>query len=366
MHTPLYDEHRALGAKMVEFAGWKMPVQYTGILVEHRQTRTACGVFDTCHMGEFELSGPTAEMDLERLLTLRVGTLAIGQCRYGYMLREDGGVLDDLTCYRLGPDRFWLIVNAGTRSADFEWLGSHRSSDTRLCDRSADVGKLDIQGPTSWRVLSAALGSAVPSLKYFRLVEVEWEGQRLVISRTGYTGEWGYEVYVPIDRVVAWWRRLLQCGAIPAGLGARDTLRMEMGYPLYGHELLTNRTPVAASRGAFVDLSKVFIGWETVKTEMEQGCARYLVGLRLDGRRAARPGMPVIHEQRVVGAVTSGTYAPSLETAIALAYVDAELAHEGQRLEVDLDTIRLRGTVVSLPFWKFGTARAPRPPGAST
>ncbi len=364
MRTPLYDEHRALGARMVDFAGWEMPVQYEGILSEHARTRTACTVFDTCHMGEFELSGPTAEADLERLLTMRVGTLAVGQCRYGYLLRDDGGVLDDLTCYRFGPDRFWLIVNAGTRASDFEWIRAHVSPGTRLQDRSDELGKLDVQGPRSWWVLGEALGRPVPPLTYFRLAETEWEGHTLVISRTGYTGEWGYEVYGPAEIALALWRRLVAAGATPAGLGARDTLRLEMGYPLYGHELSVERTPVAAARGAFVDIGKEFIGGAAVRRDLERGCARYLAGLRLEGRRAARGGAVALWDGRAVGEVTSGAYAPSLGVAVALAYLDAELAREGVRLELEVGRARLTATVVSLPFWTAGTARASQPPGA--
>jgi len=346
----------------VEFAGWDMPVQYEGILAEHQRTRRACTVFDTCHMGEFELSGPGAAADLERLLTMRIGTMAVGQCRYGYLLREDGGVLDDLTCYRLGPDRFWLIVNAATRFGDFEWLRAHVAPSTRLQDRSDELGKLDVQGPHSWRVLGAALGRSVPALKYFRLLETEWNGHPVLVSRTGYTGEWGYEVYLPAHATVELWRRLLASGASPAGLGARDTLRLEMGYPLYGHELSTERTPVAATRGAFVDMTKEFVGREAVRRDLERGCARYLAGLRLDGRRAARSGATILRDGRPVGEVTSGAYAPSLGVAVALGYVDAELTQEGTRLELKAGSARLIGTVVPLPFWTHGTARATEPP----
>ncbi|MCX7819663.1 MAG: glycine cleavage system aminomethyltransferase GcvT [Kiritimatiellae bacterium] len=365
MRTPLYEEHRALGARIVEFAGWQMPLQYTGILAEHQSVRTACGVFDTCHMGEFELSGPSAEADLERLLTMRISTLAVGQCRYGYLLRDDGGVLDDLTCYRLAPDRFWLIVNAGPRASDWQWICARVSAGTRLRDRSGELGKLDVQGPAAWRVLAAALGRAAPPLKYFRLTETEWEGRPMVISRTGYTGEWGYEVYLPAEATVELWRRLLAGGASPAGLGARDTLRLEMGYPLYGHELSVEQTPVAASRGAFVDLGKEFIGREAVRRDLERGCNRYLTGLRFHGRRAARAGAAVCVGERAAGRVTSGAFAPSLGVGVALAYLDADLTEEGREVEVVSERTRLPATVTAPPFWTAGTARAAQPPGGA-
>ncbi len=362
MRTPLYSEHLRLGARMTEFAGWDMPLSYAGILEEHRRTRQSCSVFDTCHMGQIECSGPEAAVDLERLLTQRVGDLPVGRCRYGYLLREDGGVLDDLTCYRLGPERFRLIVNAGTRTSDFEWVRSHVSSGTLVEDLSAGMGKLDVQGPSSHAVLAAALGMPVPLLGYFRFVEMDSPCGRMLISRTGYTGEWGYEVYVPSDRTPELWRRLLASGAAPAGLGARDTLRLEMGYPLYGHELGVDRSPVAAAHGAFVDPGKAFIGRPRVERDLREGCDQHLVGIALEGRRAARAGDEVLADGREVGRVTSGAYGPSVETAIALAYVNRGWDAVGTPLSVRGRGAVLAGRVVALPFWTRGTARAGSPP----
>ena len=347
----------ALGARMAPFAGWDMPIQYTSILSEHEHTRRAASVFDTCHMGEFELRGPTALADLERLLTMPVASLAIGQCRYGYLLREDGGVLDDLTCYRLGPDRFWLIVNAGTRPQDAAWVWQHLSPTTQFTDLSDDTGKLDIQGPTARAATEHALGARLPDLGYFRFAEITLRGVPCLLSRTGYTGEFGYELYCPAKTVRDFWDQLLAGGVIkPAGLGARDTLRLEMGYALYGHELSLERTPAGASRGRYIQLTKDFIGKPAVEAELKQP-KQVLVGLRLESKRAARAGDAVAVKGHTVGAVTSGSLAPSVGVAVAMAYVDAAHAQTGGKLDVVSRGAALPATVVALPFYAAGTAR---------
>lgn len=342
---------------MAPFGGWDMPIQYEGILAEHHATRRAAAVFDTCHMGEFELRGPDAERDLERLLTLRVSNLRDGQCRYGYLLQDEGGILDDLTCYRFGPDRFWLIVNAGTRESDAAWIRRHLSPGTQFDDLTLRTGKLDVQGPDSRAAIERAFGATLPDLKYFHFAGSELGGIPFTVSRTGYTGEWGYELYFPRDQTVRVWDQLLAAGVRPAGLGARDTLRLEVGYPLYGHELGPDRTPIAASRGAFVDVSKDFIGKDAVARDLDAGCSHYLAGLQLEGKRAARAGDTVLLDGEPVGAVTSGSLAPSLGVAVALAYVDASLCHPGQPLQVESRGTALKGVIVELPFYKEGTAR---------
>lgn len=363
MKTPLYDVHVDLGARMAPFAGWDMPIQYEGILAEHEWTRTRASLFDTCHMGEFEVAGPNAEADLERLVTQSISTLADGQCRYGFLLREDGGVLDDLTVYRYDARRFFIVVNAGTLEADAAWISSHLSTSTSFMNRSAELAKLDIQGPRAKTEMEKALGVSLPDLKYFRFAEWTLERMPCLISRTGYTGEWGYEMYFPAEHTVAMWNRLTESGAIkPAGLGARDTLRLEVGYPLYGHELSGERTPVAATRGAFIELKKEFIGKETVARDLQEGCLRYMVGLKLETKRAARAGDKVTLEGREVGEVTSGALAPSLGVAVAMAYVESALTRAGTMLEINARGKSLPATIVELPFYKDGTARAKIPP----
>jgi aminomethyltransferase len=362
MKTPLYDRHVALGARMAPFAGWEMPIQYRGILPEHEATRTGATVFDICHMGEFELTGPAAGADLDRLLTCAVGPMKDGQCRYGYLLRGDGGVLDDLTCYRWTPERFWLVVNAGTTMRDLDWVRAHVSPQTEVRDLSPALAKLDVQGPASLRLLERAFAASWPALGYFRFTGHTAGGVPMTVSRTGYTGEWGYELYFTAAAAGAIWDRLLEAGVTPAGLGARDTLRLEMGYPLYGHEMDESRTPVGLSRGAFLDLSKDFIGRAACARELESGAERYLTGLTLAGRRAARTGDAVWRDGRSVGAVTSGSLAPSLGTAVALAYLDEAATAPGTEVEVEVRGARLPARVVAPPFHTRGTARLKTPP----
>lgn len=357
--TILYQEHFNLDARMVPFGGWEMPVQYAGILQEHRHTRTSVSLFDICHMGEFEVGGPDAAADLERLLTMSVSTLTIGQCRYGFMLNEKGGVIDDLTCYRLGEERYYLVVNAATRQKDSDWIRNRLSAGTQFEDVSDKTAKLDLQGPASRAALERVVGRPVPELGYFRIVPFDFgDGIEGFLSRTGYTGEFGYELYFPAGNAVALWNRLLADPEIePAGLGARDTLRLEMGYSLYGHELSEDRSPVATSRGMFIRKQGEFIGCEMVRAELENGCSRYLVPLRLETKRAAREGDLVFHGDREIGVVSSGSLAPSLGCAVALAFVDAGCSAEGTQLSAEVRGKRLDAVVTKLPFYTEGTAR---------
>jgi aminomethyltransferase len=355
--TPLHAQHLQLGARMGEFGGWDMPIQYGGILQEHQQTRTKASVFDICHMGEFELTGPTALADLEKMLTCNIQTLEVGQVRYGFMLNAAGGVIDDLTCYHLDADRYMLVVNAGTAEADAEWIKSHISLETQFADLSPEMAKLDVQGPRSRIVLEEVLGCALPDLGYFRTVEFQALEAACILSRTGYTGEWGYEIYLPHSAAVLLWDKLVSHELCePGGLGARDTLRLEMGYPLYGHELSAARTPVATSRGMFINMKKDFIGKANVQSDLADPDA-YLVGLKFDSKRAAREHDKVYFGGIEVGEVTSGSLAPSLGTAVAMAFVEPEFAELGRELQVDIRGKQFPATVVDLPFYKQGSAR---------
>jgi len=374
MQTPLYNDHVGLGARMVPFAGWDMPLVYRGIIPEHLWTRTQASVFDICHMGEFEIKGATAEADLERLVTGAIASLKTGACTYGYLLAEDGGVLDDVICFRLGAERFWLVVNAGTLAGDREWIRAHLSPRTTFTDLSPAMAKLDIQGPCARAAMEAALGQALPNLRYFHFQEVNIQDTPCLLSRTGYTGEYGYELYVPANEVPRFWNLLLKPGQIlPAGLGARDTLRVEMGYPLYGHELRREWRPptslrygasghlaadvAGASRGRFMDMAKPFIGREAVRREMEIGAYRVLVGLLLEGRMAGRAGDAVLKDGIGVGELTSGLFAPSLNVAVALAYVDQTVSRLGEALAISVRGKSLNARVEALPLYKKGTVR---------
>jgi aminomethyltransferase len=356
--TPLHEQHLELGARMGEFGGWDMPIQYAGILQEHHHTRTKASVFDICHMGEFELSGPSAMADLEQLLTCNLRNLAVGQVRYGFMLNDEGGVIDDLTCYRLEADRYMLVVNAATAEADAQWIRGHLSPQTRFADLSPDMAKLDIQGPESRNVLEDVFGCILPDLGYFRAKEFDAPEASCILSRTGYTGERGYEIYLPNEAVVPLWSRMLEHDlADPGGLGARDTLRLEMGYPLYGHELSAERSPVATSRGAFINTDKEFIGKQKVIADLDNP-KDLLVGLEFTSKRAAREGDKIFFEDIEIGEVTSGSVAPSLGVAVAMAFVEPEFADYGRTLNVEIRGKPFPAEIVDLPFYKNGTARA--------
>ena len=358
MKTPLYDEHIKLGARMGPFAGWDMPIQYAGILQEHEQTRSTCSLFDTSHMGEFDIRGPNAEKDVEHLVTQNVTSLKIGRCRYGFMLDEDGGVIDDLTVYRRSSDHFFLVVNAGTLNGDADWIRNQLSDDTLFTDLSPTRSKLDIQGPESRRCFEEAFNQKLPELGYFCFQDIDIANIPCTLSRTGYTGEWGYEIYFPDSEAGSFWNKFLAHPDVePAGLGARDTLRLEMGYALYGHELSLEKSPFGASRGAFIDLNKNFTGKSRVEQEKSAGNTPLLVAIQLDTKQASREGASVFSGDTQVGTVTSGSFSPSLGTAIAMAYVEAEYAETGQTLELELRKKRLPGRIVDLPFYKKGTAR---------
>ena len=355
--TPLHGEHVALGARMAEFGGWDMPIQYEGILAEHEHARTKTGLFDICHMGEFELTGPTAVADIERLLTMKVSTLAIGQCRYGFMLNEQGGVIDDLTCYRLGEERYMLVVNAATLEGDATWVRRHLSPQTGFTDLSAGIAKLDVQGPTARAEIEAVIGKKLPELGYFRAENFRCLDTEIFVSRTGYTGDWGYELYFPATEAVRIWRALLTNPNIkPIGLGARDTLRLEMGYSLYGHELSLDRTPVATSRGGFIRKEGGFIGEAAVQRDLANP-PEFLVALEFDSKRAARSHDKVFFGGAEIGQVTSGSVSPSLGKAVALAFVKAAHAAIGTVLDVEIRGKLFPAKVVELPFYKNGTAR---------
>ncbi len=356
-NTPLHQQHIELGARMGEFGGWDMPIQYAGILQEHQHTRSKATIFDICHMGEFELSGPNVLQDLEKLLTCNLASLDVGQVRYGFMLNNKGGTIDDLTCYRLGTQRYMLVVNAGTIDSDAEWVKSQISEDTLFADLSDQTAKLDVQGPQSRKALESIFECTLPEIGYFRTTEVELDGISCMISRTGYTGEWGYEIYADSAAALPLWNKILKSELVePGGLGARDTLRLEMGYPLYGHELCDTRTPALTTRGMFISKKKEFTGIADVRNDLENP-KELLVALQFDSKRAAREHDKVFFKEVEVGTVTSGSLAPSLGVAIAMAFVRSDCAEEGQTLQVEIRGKHFPATIVNLPFYKSGTAR---------
>jgi aminomethyltransferase len=349
--TPLTDHHRGLGAKIVPFAGFAMPVQYTSILAEHAHTRAQAAVFDICHMGEFTLQGPGAAQALNRCLSQDVEALGVGKCRYGFLVNDAGGVIDDLIVYRLEAERFMIVVNASRIAADFARLEALLPDGLLLEDISAQTAKIDLQGPKSFEVLSALLPGQWSGLKYFNFTWTTFENLPLMVSRTGYTGELGYEFFLPAYKAVALWEKLLSDPRVkPAGLGARDTLRLEMGYPLYGQDLDENHTPSEAGYGGLLKPGE-FMGCAGARLIRER-----LVALSIPGRRSARHGDVVTFEGAEVGRVTSASFSPSLGHAVALAYVESDAA-ENTEFTIRAAKTELAATRTDLPFYKHGTAR---------
>ena len=355
--TFLYDSHVELGARMAPFGGFEMPIQYAGILDEHNATRSGATVFDTCHMGEFRVRGNSALADLERLITCNIGSIENGRCRYGILCNEQGGALDDLLVYRQGVEEFMLVVNAGTQQRDFQWLADQLSADTVLENISSRTGKIDLQGPDAPEIAQDLLADPIDDMVYYSFRKADFEGAPVLVSRTGYTGEVGFEFYAAPGTTVKLWQACLAHGANPAGLGARDTLRLEMGMPLYGHELSEDRNVAQLGFDRAIAGDKDFIGSDRVTAP--DATPVVLCGIEFPGRRAAREGDSVMDAGGgdVFGEVTSGSFAPSLGYAVALAYVDKSFATPGAAVRVRHGRKEIDGKITELPFYKDGTAR---------
>ena len=350
--TPLYEEHVALGARMVPFAGWEMPVQYAGIIEEHRAVRGSAGVFDVGHMAEFRVFGFGAFDFLQRMLTNDLRKIAeMGQAQYTLMLDDDGHIIDDLIVYHTGDLEYMIIANAGNHETDFDWLSSHAPEDLELVDESDRTSLIALQGPKALDIVRELAGEGWEAPARFTIAEAVLDTIPALVARTGYTGEDGVEIVTGVRYAAAIWRVLLSFPEVtPAGLGARDTLRLEMGYPLYGSDMDRTVDPISAGLGWVVPKAKTgYVGAEPIARVREAGPAVKLVGLTVDGG-IPRHGFPVLHEGKQVGKVASGTFSPSLSIGIATAYVPAELAAPGTRLDVEIRKKTASATVVKPPF----------------
>jgi len=355
--TPLADIHRALGARMVEFGGFLMPVQYAGIKEEHAAVRERAGLFDVSHMGEIFLAGPGAVAAAERLVTCPVASLRVGGVRYGCLCNEAGGTVDDVTVYRLADDALFFCVNASNIEKDFHWIRDHAGDTARVRveDRSARFGLVALQGPRSEAILQRLCDLPLAGLRRFRFLEGRIAGLQALASRTGYTGSDGFELYVEAADVVALWNTLLAegraLGLQPAGLGARDTLRLEAALPLYGHELDDDTSPLEAGLDRFVKLDQGgFIGCDAVRARQARGHSRALAGFVLEDPGVARAGYPIVHDGAEVGVVTSGAPSPTLGKSIGLGWVPPALAAKGSAIAVRVRGRELRARVVDTPF----------------
>jgi aminomethyltransferase len=346
LRTPLFDRHVALGARLVPFAGWEMPVQYEGVISEHRAVRTDAGVFDVSHMGELEVEGPRAHELLQSALSNDLDRVEPGQAQYTLLTNESGGVVDDLIAYRLDPFRYLLIVNASNRETDFEWLKDREIAGSDVRDVSEEYALLAVQGPRSLDRLEL---DAAPA---FTFAEGEIDGVDCMINRTGYTGETGVELLVPADDAGALWDRVLDRGVTPAGLGARDTLRLEVCYPLHGNDIGAETDAISAGLGWVCALEKEFTGVEELRRIKAEGPARKLVAFVMEERAIPRQGMPI----QEGGEVTSGSHSPMLDRGIGMGYVAAGHAQPETQLTIDVRDKPRRARVVKKPIYQKESA----------
>lgn len=355
--TSLNRLHRELGARMVDFHGWEMPLQYEGILAEHKQVRESCGLFDVSHMGEFLFQGQDAADSLQRLVANNVKRLEDGQCLYSPMCYENGTVVDDLLVYRYGQKRFMVVVNASNIQKDFDWMQSNLVGDTAMTDLSDEIALIALQGPKSSGVITRLIDSSLEELRPFRFLEIQHEGAPLLVSRTGYTGEDGFEIYLKKDRAEQLFKKFLEEeGVKPVGLGARDTLRFEAKLPLYGNELSDEITPLDAGLKKFCDLDgEFFIGQDALRKIMEVGPEWKLCGVEMVDKGIPRTGYEVYGgrlDQFPIGCVTSGSFCPTLEKNCALVMVQSQEAKLGSELWIDIRNSRRCARIIKTPFYK--------------
>jgi len=333
--TPLYEAHVAAGAKLVPFAGWEMPVEYDGIKAEHLRVRRGCGLFDVSHMGEIETEGPEAVELLERLLSNDVSKIQLGGAQYSCLCREDGGVLDDLFTYRLGEDRYLTVTNAANHLRDLEWFEAHAVEfEAEVRDRIDAYAMLAVQGPEARQIVQRLTDGELPPR--FKTAELPVAGAPTLVCGTGYTGEDGVELLMPPEDAGTVWDALIGGGAGPAGLGARDTLRLEVNYCLYGNDLTEERTPIEAGLGWCVKEDTGFTGSEACRRIREEGPEELLQSFVITGAGIPRQGNPIVSGDHEVGVVTSGTLSPCLEAGIGMGYVRSELAEPGTEIEIDV------------------------------
>ena len=363
--TPLYETHVALNGRLVEFGGWEMPVLYTSIVKEHHAVRDAAGLFDISHMGEFLFEGPDAKKFLNKLLTNDLSQLEPGQGQYSLLCQDNGGVIDDLYAYRLGETRYLLVVNASRVEVDWMWIRAQRNThykslELEMHDRSADHAAMALQGPKAAEIIAGLFPQAV-ELKKNRIAEFEFGSEPIRISRTGYTGEDGFELITPNGQAVALWEKLTALGQalglVPAGLGARDTLRTEAGYSLYGHELTSETTPIEAGLGWAVADHKIgFIGKDTFIAQKQDGVSRKCIAFKMTGKSAPPRERYTIFSaadaNREIGEVTSGTQSPSLSCGIGLGYVETAHAKSGTAIEIEIRNRRFPAEVVKRPIFR--------------
>ncbi len=364
--TPLFERHQKLKATMIEFGGWCMPVQYTAVIEEHRATRAAAGLFDICHMGEIEVRGTGARDLLQSVMSRNLDGQEIGQMRLSVMPNVRGGIIDDLTVYRLGDEHYMVVTNAVTKDGDWEWIRKAQKErgfpGVTLRDISDATGKLDLQGPKSQAILQKMTSGNLAPLKFYHFMSTKVLGIPSIVSRSGYTGEDGFEIYADSGRIGDIFDALLNdgtpVGLKPVGLGARDTLRIESGMMLYGHEMDDTVTPYEVVYGWLVDLKKDFTGREALRKQREEGVKKKLIGFEMTDRGIARHGYRVFGDGREIGRVTSGTFAPTLGKAVGFAFVERTHESPGSEIEIEIRGQHAKARVVPLPFYRRPKAQS--------
>lgn len=355
--TPLYEMHCKHGGKMIDFGGWELPVQYSGIIEEHEQVRNAAGLFDVSHMGEVSVKGPDAEQFIQMLVTNNICSAREYQCVYSPMCYPNGGVVDDLLVYKYSSSSYLLIVNASNTDKDFEWMRENLKGRVEIANVSDEYAQLALQGPRAEYILQKLADIDLSKIGFFRFMpDVGIGGIKTMISRTGYTGEDGFEIYLPSADAPVMWEKLIEAGRndglVPAGLGARDTLRFEAALPLYGQEISGDISPLEAGLGMFVKLDKEsFIGKEALARQKEEGVARKLVGFEMIDRGIPRSHYDVRANGETIGYVTTGTYSPSLKKNMGLALAAGEFSMEGTEIEIIVRNKPLKAKVVKTPFY---------------
>ncbi len=357
--TPLYDEHVRLGALMAPFGGWNMPIQYEGIIAEHKWCREKAALFDICHMGEFLYKGDIVGGGLEDVFTFSVKSIPVGRSRYGFLLNDEGGIIDDLIVFRLAEDEAMVVTNAATIDNDFAVIASRLSGRANFTDISAETAKLDLQGPLAREVMSRFFDPEPCNLPYFRSTKTTILGVEAIVSRTGYTGELGYEIFLPATRVKELWQLFLADERVkPAGLGARDVLRLEVGYSLYGSDIDEVTTPLEAGLEAFVNFDKEFVGKAALLHQQKAGLAKVKAAFRVGSRRSPRHHYEICTGDDTVGTVTSGVFSPMLGCGIGIGFVRPGSAPLGATLTIRHEKVNMEAEVVELPFYAGGSLRS--------
>ena len=356
LNTPLVNEHLKLGAKMASFAGWNMPIQYTSIIEETKYTRTDVSVFDICHMGEIFVTEDPVNSTFDTAVTVPILKMRVGTCKYGFLLNENGTVIDDLIVYRLADDEWMVVVNASNIKRDFKII-KERAQRAEVIDKSEITAKLDIQGPRAGEIMNEIVNGKLKSMNFFNFEKFDIFNRNYIISRRGYTRELGYEIYIDdSSKCVEFWNLLLAKGVKPAGLGARDILRLEAGLPLYGNEFNESITPLDAGWEKVINFDKEFIGKDALNRQKLKGLSKKLIGLVVDGRRTPRHENKIILNNKEIGYITSGVFSPHLNRGIGMGYISADVFET--EFEIDLGKVKVKAKTNDLPFIKNTSLRA--------